>query len=235
MVTTFRTSEAFAGALKLAGKATLIAFIDRRVGAVIRYMLIAVIPDIFQRLQVVLNVWIFAVANEATVRQRRVRRFKVDLVVRVHLLLDIEVETVGVVTFISHARHHAKLRGIETAEAVAQVFTWRAVKAKTVTRFFFPLIHRLTQTFNNRDTFRAKLLIVIHMLAAEQRVDGFVDADVTQRNRRTTVFEDFRNVVVSIQTYATSTFHRSEEHTSELQSRFDLVCRLLLEEKKNER
>src|SRR5699024_11357088 len=28
---------------------------------------------------------------------------------------------------------------------------------------------------------------------------------------------------------------RSEEHTSELQSRFDLVCRLLLEKKKNDR
>src|SRR5438067_8081438 len=28
---------------------------------------------------------------------------------------------------------------------------------------------------------------------------------------------------------------RSEEHTSELQSRFDLVCRLLLEKKKRER
>src|SRR5699024_12126269 len=28
--------------------------------------------------------------------------------------------------------------------------------------------------------------------------------------------------------------HRSEEHTSELQSRFDLVCRLLLEKKKKE-
>src|SRR5438067_9919353 len=27
--------------------------------------------------------------------------------------------------------------------------------------------------------------------------------------------------------------YRSEEHTSELQSRFDLVCRLLLEKKKN--
>src|SRR5699024_11601443 len=27
-------------------------------------------------------------------------------------------------------------------------------------------------------------------------------------------------------------FHRSEEHTSELQSRFDLVCRLLLEKNK---
>src|SRR5699024_11787528 len=29
----------------------------------------------------------------------------------------------------------------------------------------------------------------------------------------------------------TSRSHRSEEHTSELQSRFDLVCRLLLEKK----
>src|SRR5699024_11694673 len=29
-----------------------------------------------------------------------------------------------------------------------------------------------------------------------------------------------------------SPHHRSEEHTSELQSRFDLVCRLLLEKKK---
>src|SRR5207249_8642192 len=30
----------------------------------------------------------------------------------------------------------------------------------------------------------------------------------------------------------TVSFFRSEEHTSELQSRFDLVCRLLLEKKK---
>src|SRR5438067_5315106 len=30
----------------------------------------------------------------------------------------------------------------------------------------------------------------------------------------------------------TSAWRRSEEHTSELQSRFDLVCRLLLEKKK---
>src|SRR5437773_7446765 len=30
-----------------------------------------------------------------------------------------------------------------------------------------------------------------------------------------------------------STFRRSEEHTSELQSHHDLVCRLLLEKKKN--
>src|SRR5437868_10394186 len=31
--------------------------------------------------------------------------------------------------------------------------------------------------------------------------------------------------------YARATAFRSEEHTSELQSRFDLVCRLLLEKK----
>src|SRR2546421_6094388 len=34
--------------------------------------------------------------------------------------------------------------------------------------------------------------------------------------------------------YDTLHFARSEEHTSELQSRSDLVCRLLLEKKKNE-
>src|SRR5699024_11996428 len=32
--------------------------------------------------------------------------------------------------------------------------------------------------------------------------------------------------------YCSCLFSRSEEHTSELQSRFDLVCRLLLEKKK---
>src|SRR5207249_11529360 len=35
--------------------------------------------------------------------------------------------------------------------------------------------------------------------------------------------------------YATRTIPRSEEHTSELQSRFDLVCRLLLEKKKKKK
>src|SRR5699024_12799577 len=39
----------------------------------------------------------------------------------------------------------------------------------------------------------------------------------------------FDPVAVSIGPIA---IHRSEEHTSELQSRFDLVCRLLLEKKK---
>src|SRR5699024_6109657 len=36
-----------------------------------------------------------------------------------------------------------------------------------------------------------------------------------------------------VSTLSTEPHQRSEEHTSELQSRFDLVCRLLLEKKKN--
>src|SRR5699024_11499457 len=38
----------------------------------------------------------------------------------------------------------------------------------------------------------------------------------------------------ALPTPALSGWHRSEEHTSELQSRFDLVCRLLLEKKNQE-
>src|SRR5207249_7938008 len=41
---------------------------------------------------------------------------------------------------------------------------------------------------------------------------------------------------VAVPVFGTATswyFQRSEEHTSELQSRFDLVCRLLLEKKKS--
>src|SRR5699024_11403473 len=41
----------------------------------------------------------------------------------------------------------------------------------------------------------------------------------------------FARIIVSI--FRVDPDTRSEEHTSELQSRFDLVCRLLLEKKKN--
>src|SRR5699024_9133923 len=43
-------------------------------------------------------------------------------------------------------------------------------------------------------------------------------------------------IVVSLASFALliGSLFRSEEHTSELQSRFDLVCRLLLEKKKKE-
>src|SRR2546422_5113933 len=44
-----------------------------------------------------------------------------------------------------------------------------------------------------------------------------------------------RFVVVAVLEYADVPAPRSEEHTSELQSRLHLVCRLLLEKKKNKK
>src|SRR5438874_3326496 len=44
-----------------------------------------------------------------------------------------------------------------------------------------------------------------------------------------------RRVLNDALLFATARKHRSEEHTSELQSRRDLVCRLLLEKKKKKK
>src|SRR5690625_6778219 len=45
--------------------------------------------------------------------------------------------------------------------------------------------------------------------------------------------EDLAEKECPAQSFNRGQFHRSEEHTSELQSRGHLVCRLLLEKKKN--
>src|SRR5699024_12827607 len=52
-----------------------------------------------------------------------------------------------------------------------------------------------------------------------QRQPGIISAEVYERTGDAVIYYD-------------KTRERSEEHTSELQSRFDLVCRLLLEKKK---
>src|SRR5438094_3048834 len=43
---------------------------------------------------------------------------------------------------------------------------------------------------------------------------------------------NLKKIGVAIRVWPTDTDRRSEEHTSELQSPYDLVCRLLLEKKK---
>src|SRR5207249_10518067 len=53
--------------------------------------------------------------------------------------------------------------------------------------------------------------------------------DIDRRDRGA---DKMRALVGLIESPADRTVPRSEEHTSELQSRFDLVCRLLLEKKK---
>ena len=207
MVAAFRAGEALAGALEFAGEPALVTFVNRRIGAVIRHVVIAIIPHVFQRLQVVLKIRVFAITDEATTRERRVGRFEIDFIVRVYLLLHVQVEAVGVIPFVGHARHHAKLGGIEAAETVAQVLARRAVEAKTVAGFVFPPIHRLTQTLDNRDTFGAQRLAVIDMLVAGQRIDRFMDTDIPKRNRRAAVFENLRDIVIRFKTHAARAFH----------------------------
>src|SRR5438067_6674996 len=64
--------------------------------------------------------------------------------------------------------------------------------------------------------------------AINQVLDDWHDAASKADEER--YFGHFANGAVFLGTDATE--RRSEEHTSELQSRFDLVCRLLLEKKK---
>src|SRR5699024_12577215 len=62
---------------------------------------------------------------------------------------------------------------------------------------------------------------------------------ISVRSPRSTVRRSFRSRRARCRTATPASrttsppIPRSEEHTSELQSRFDLVCRLLLEKKKN--
>ena len=77
VVAAFRTGETFAGAFKFTGETAFVAFVDWRVGPVVRHAVVAVIPYVFQRFQVMLNIRVFAVANKTTVSQWWVHHFKV--------------------------------------------------------------------------------------------------------------------------------------------------------------
>src|SRR5207249_5679129 len=59
-----------------------------------------------------------------------------------------------------------------------------------------------------------------------------VDFDSVKPARPFTVMAEATVQDVNRQEWTSTATMRSEEHTSELQSRFDLVCRLLLEKKK---
>src|SRR5437868_12278565 len=51
--------------------------------------------------------------------------------------------------------------------------------------------------------------------------------------KRVLAYSTISQLGICLWVRARTTTERSEEHTSELQSRFDIVCRLLLEKKKN--
>src|SRR2546422_5507572 len=59
--------------------------------------------------------------------------------------------------------------------------------------------------------------------------------DIIQRDLGIEVLDSFLSQATGRETYERMQEKRSEEHTSELQSRLHLVCRLLLEKKKKKR
>src|SRR5690606_41648550 len=76
----------------------------------------------------------------------------------------------------------------------------------------------------------------ISLAANGYKVRGLQKADLTWNGATSTNVDVYRNGVLITTTandgFYTDNIDRSEEHTSELQSRENLVCRLLLEKKK---
>src|SRR5437773_5840177 len=83
-------------------------------------------------------------------------------------------------------------------------------------------------SFRNPDAGRAWLAAIIETVHSVQQARASVEKD----NRWVSVAFTW-NGLRALGLDETSTPIRSEEHTSELQSHHDLVCRLLLEKKKN--
>src|SRR5699024_11292868 len=70
-------------------------------------------------------------------------------------------------------------------------------------------------------------------LAKSMGADGYLVTSLDEfTNALSQAVDNQRPAVIDIITDQEQISVRSEEHTSELQSRFDLVCRLLLEKKK---
>src|SRR5699024_11396135 len=96
--------------------------------------------------------------------------------------------------------------------------------------------------FSEYELEKSKNAIRMLLLNAEDSPIGMMD-DINQSIELKTNYDikkqveeineiNKQDVISIINHWHLDTIYRSEEHTSELQSRFDLVCRLLLEKKK---
>src|SRR5438034_2855548 len=88
--------------------------------------------------------------------------------------------------------------------------------------------------------------VAVATILAEQQMDSVTiaaallhdvveDSNVSVEDIRTTFGPEVAELVDGLTKLSTVTFRRSEEHTSELQSHSELVCRLLLEKKKKKK
>src|SRR5699024_11988441 len=79
---------------------------------------------------------------------------------------------------------------------------------------------------------RNKNITVINIIIMNMKICMVITNMDMKNTKITTTVMDIVGIMVDMVDTADITNIRSEEHTSELQSRFDLVCRLLLEKKK---
>src|SRR5690625_5703182 len=89
--------------------------------------------------------------------------------------------------------------------------------------FLFDANHTLPTQLYTLSLHDALPIYVYEAAERLRTINSFERDDGTQLNY----------TLVNIKDWCKNTFERSEEHTSELQSRGHLVCRLLLEKKKN--
>src|SRR5690606_41137787 len=109
---------------------------------------------------------------------------------------------------------------------------------RPLTHFVLQLCCRLL----NPHSFPTRRSSDLGTIAAEKEIKiGFLKQDIDFVKGRTVLeeayeaFEEIRKAEKKIDEINNQLVTRSEEHTSELQSRENLVCRLLLEKKKKKR
>src|SRR5207249_11990374 len=102
--------------------------------------------------------------------------------------------------------------------------------------FFFPRSapHRHLHSFPTRRSSDLPIEHRVAVLEIERQPDRRAADGLRAARVHLRMFISEHNVRIADLDFRVADFPRSEEHTSELQSRFDLVCRLLLEKKKNE-
>src|SRR5687768_18069484 len=94
------------------------------------------------------------------------------------------------------------------------------------TRFPYTTLFRSSGGMKRRLNLGASLVHEPKLLLLDEPTTG---VDPQSRNH---IFEEVRRLNAAGMTIVYTSHYRSEEHTSELQSRLHLVCRLLLEKKK---
>src|SRR5699024_11928436 len=107
--------------------------------------------------------------------------------------------------------------------------------ALSLVLFYCPGSPRSLLSFPTRRSSDLDMGDVVHVEAAGGHVRGDQDVDlaVTERTQGSLTLA-LSQITVDGGGGDLGQSQRSEEHTSELQSRFDLVCRLLLEKKKKD-